>query len=348
MRGCAIAVTQVPGTNQCAEIASTARGRGIARPIRLHALRVRVVLDRVQRDCRARRTRPACGPTAARPSFARTSRQPDGQAGYDRACGPVRSRARRTRRPPGKARRACSSTPARCASVVSTCRRAIPTSRAPARCFATSSSSRARSVWIEHPGQRPFVADPTTVTFYNRDEPYARRPLSPEGDRCDWFAVEPAILDEVVRDLDPWIDDRPERPFRFTHGPVDARSYARQRLVFHHVATQPRPDPLFVEEEMTRRLAGSPPPRLRPASRPDRRRSAPGARGRAGGPHPRPCPRPSGREARRWRASRRWRGARRSTSAGRCGPRPAARCTPGSYGCGCTSRSRGSPSRAAT
>jgi AraC family transcriptional regulator len=112
------------------------------------------------------------------------------------------------------------------------------------------------SVWIEHPGQRPFVADPTTVTFYNREEPYARRALSPEGDRCDWFAVEPALLDDLVRGLDPWIDDRPHRPFRFTHGPVDAASYARQRLVFHHVATQACPDPLFVEEEMIGVLRG--------------------------------------------------------------------------------------------
>jgi AraC-like DNA-binding protein len=106
------------------------------------------------------------------------------------------------------------------------------------------------SVWIEHPGQRPFVADPTTVTFYNREEPYVRRLLSPEGDRCDWFAVEPSVLDEIVRGLDPWIADRPDRPFRFTHGPVDPASYARQRLVLHHVATRPVPDPLFVEEEM--------------------------------------------------------------------------------------------------
>jgi AraC-like DNA-binding protein len=106
------------------------------------------------------------------------------------------------------------------------------------------------SVWIEHPGQRPFVADPTTVTFYNRQEPYARRLLSPEGDRCDWYAFEPSVVEGVVRGIDPWIADRPDRPFRFTHGPADAVSYARQRLVAHHVTAESAPDPLFVEEEM--------------------------------------------------------------------------------------------------
>jgi AraC-like DNA-binding protein len=111
------------------------------------------------------------------------------------------------------------------------------------------------SVWIEHPGRKPFVADPTTVTFYNRDEPYARRLLSPEGDRCDWYAIEAAALEALVRALDPAIEERPHRPFRFTHAPVDAASYARQRLVAHHVAAAAAPDPLFVEEEMIAVLA---------------------------------------------------------------------------------------------
>ena len=106
------------------------------------------------------------------------------------------------------------------------------------------------SVWIEHPGRRPFVADPTTVTFYNRDQPYRRRALSPEGDRCDWYAVDAAVLGPLARALDPAIEDRPERPFRFTHGPVDAIAYARQRLVSHHVQAVEPPDPLFVEAEM--------------------------------------------------------------------------------------------------
>lgn len=106
------------------------------------------------------------------------------------------------------------------------------------------------SVWIQHPGQRPFVADATTVTFYNRDQPYTRRVLSPEGDRCDWYAVDAAVLEPLVRAMDPAIEDRPDRPFRFTHGPVDAITYARQRLVSQHVLASPSPDPLFVEEEM--------------------------------------------------------------------------------------------------
>jgi AraC family transcriptional regulator len=106
------------------------------------------------------------------------------------------------------------------------------------------------SVWIEHPGRRPFVADPTTVTFYNREEPYARRMLDPQGDRCDWYALDERVLEDAVREIDPWIAERPDRPFRFPHGPVDPLSYARQRLVAHYVAGTAAPDPVFVEEEM--------------------------------------------------------------------------------------------------
>jgi AraC-like DNA-binding protein len=114
-------------------------------------------------------------------------------------------------------------------------------------------------VWIEHPGRRPFIADPTVVTFYNRDEPYRRRALSADGDRCDWYAFDPAVLAEVLGRMDPTVADRPHRPFRFTHGPVDAASYAEQRLVAHHLERAEAADAVAVEEVMLdvlRRVAG--------------------------------------------------------------------------------------------
>lgn len=110
-------------------------------------------------------------------------------------------------------------------------------------------------VWIEHERQRPFIADPTVVTFYNRHEPYRRRALSADGDRCDWYAFDPAVLSDLVCRLDPAAEDRPERPFRFTHGPSDPVAYAQQRLVAHHLNGPEPPDSLRVEEVMLRVLA---------------------------------------------------------------------------------------------
>jgi AraC-like DNA-binding protein len=110
-------------------------------------------------------------------------------------------------------------------------------------------------VWIEHEGGRPFVADPTVVTFYNRAQPYRRRALGPEGDRCDWYAFAPEVVTEVVAAVDPSAEQRPDRPFAFTHGDVDPASYAEQRAVAHHVAEPGPIDALAVEETMLRVLA---------------------------------------------------------------------------------------------
>src|SRR5260221_1341296 len=110
-------------------------------------------------------------------------------------------------------------------------------------------------VWIEHERERPFIADPTVVTFYNRHQPYRRRVLSADGDRCDWYSFTPAVLADLVCRLDPAAEDRPERPFRFTHGPSDPIAYAQQRLVAHHLDGPEPPDSLRVEEVMLRVLA---------------------------------------------------------------------------------------------
>jgi AraC-like DNA-binding protein len=105
-----------------------------------------------------------------------------------------------------------------------------------------------KSVWIQHDGGRPFVADPNTVTYYNKGQLYRRQPLNAIGDHCDWFAVAPEAIAETLAAHEPAAIDRPNLPFRFTHGPSDAESYFRQRMVFEHVSSEATPDRLFVEE----------------------------------------------------------------------------------------------------
>ena len=106
------------------------------------------------------------------------------------------------------------------------------------------------SVWIQHEGDRRFVADPATVTFYNRGQHYRRFALSPDGDRGAWFAVAPAVLADVLSRRDPSAPDRGRRLFAMTHGPSDRASYQAQRAVYEHVCREETPDPLFVEETM--------------------------------------------------------------------------------------------------
>src|SRR4051812_41458913 len=107
------------------------------------------------------------------------------------------------------------------------------------------------AVEIRHEHERPFVANPNVVTFYNQGQEYRRGAVSTEGDRCDWFAVDAAIARDVVRAFDPTVDDRPERPFRLTRGASDERTYLAQRELFESAAAA---DPLEVEERVVRIL----------------------------------------------------------------------------------------------
>lgn len=104
------------------------------------------------------------------------------------------------------------------------------------------------SVWIQHEGREPFVADPNTVTYYNSGQVYTRHKLSARGDLCEWFAVCPEAIAGTLAAHEPAAVDRIDRPFPFTHGPSNPDSYLQQRMVFSHVSREASPDRLFVEE----------------------------------------------------------------------------------------------------
>lgn len=105
-----------------------------------------------------------------------------------------------------------------------------------------------QSVELRHEGQSAFLADPNVVTLYNRGQRYTRRPVSAAGDRCEWFAVEPGTLLDAVRDHDPRVDDRPDRPFRWAYGPCPPRTYLAQRTLFDRLRREGPVDALRVEE----------------------------------------------------------------------------------------------------
>jgi AraC-like DNA-binding protein len=105
-----------------------------------------------------------------------------------------------------------------------------------------------RSVRIRHEGQDAFFADPSVVTLYNRGQRYARSAVSPEGDACEWFAVEPGVLGDTIAAYDPPVRDRPQRPFRHAFAPCPPRAYLRQRALYEALRAGPPPDALAVEE----------------------------------------------------------------------------------------------------
>ncbi len=101
---------------------------------------------------------------------------------------------------------------------------------------------------IQHEHEPAFVANPNVVTFYNQGQPYRRSAISSDGDRCDWFGADIDIVRDVVRGFDPAVDERPEMPFKLTHGPGDAHTYLSQRRLFKHIVTGHVLDSFAIEE----------------------------------------------------------------------------------------------------
>lgn len=110
------------------------------------------------------------------------------------------------------------------------------------------------AVWIQHEGEKPFVADSNTIPLYNPGEPYRRRPISPDGDRTDWFSVEPSVLREVMAASDPAAADR-VRIFRKGVIPSSPDLFLAQRRIFRRVREARTQDPLLVEESVLTLLA---------------------------------------------------------------------------------------------
>ena len=104
------------------------------------------------------------------------------------------------------------------------------------------------AVEIQHEHEPAFVANPNVVTFYNAGQVYWRNPISPEGDRCDWFGVEPGLVRDALRGSDSGVDERPERLFQFSRGWSDAQTYLLQRRLFRWVTSGNRVDSLAVDE----------------------------------------------------------------------------------------------------
>ena len=111
------------------------------------------------------------------------------------------------------------------------------------------------SLWIQHDGERAFVADPMVVTMYNPEQRYRRQSLSADGDRSDWFAVAPALLRDVLTAYDAASADEEHRLFSFSRGPSDADTYRLQRTVLRYVRTAKAIDTLFVEEAVVTLLS---------------------------------------------------------------------------------------------
>ncbi|HEV8429606.1 MAG TPA: AraC family transcriptional regulator [Pyrinomonadaceae bacterium] len=80
-----------------------------------------------------------------------------------------------------------------------------------------------------HFGRRSFTADVNQVAFFTRESTYRVSHPSDCGDRGTVFTVSPRVLNDIVRELDPSIDDHPDQPFKFVTGPCHSSVFWRHR-----------------------------------------------------------------------------------------------------------------------
>jgi AraC family transcriptional regulator len=86
-----------------------------------------------------------------------------------------------------------------------------------------------RGAFCKHFARRCITADVNQAVFFSKGSTYRVSHPADCGDRGTVFTVAPGVLSEMIRGLDPSIDDRPERPFPFLTGPCDTAVFWRHR-----------------------------------------------------------------------------------------------------------------------
>jgi AraC-like DNA-binding protein len=81
----------------------------------------------------------------------------------------------------------------------------------------------------KHFGRRCVTADVNQSIFFSQESTYCVSHPTECGDRGTTFFVAPRVLCDIIRELDPSIDDHPERPFPFVTGPCESAVFWRHR-----------------------------------------------------------------------------------------------------------------------
>src|SRR5438445_141336 len=83
--------------------------------------------------------------------------------------------------------------------------------------------------FCRHFGARRVTADVNQAVFFTKGSTYQVSHPVDCGDRGTVFAVPARVLNDIIRELDPSIDERPDQPFPFLSGPCDSAVFWRHR-----------------------------------------------------------------------------------------------------------------------
>lgn len=84
-------------------------------------------------------------------------------------------------------------------------------------------------VFCKHFAGRTVTADVNQALFFLKGLPYQVSHPTDFGDRGTVFTPSARALNDIVRELDPSVDEHPERPFPFVTGPCDSSIFLRHR-----------------------------------------------------------------------------------------------------------------------
>jgi AraC-like DNA-binding protein len=97
---------------------------------------------------------------------------------------------------------------------------------------------------VPHRG-RAEICTPALASFYNIGDTYDRCPVGPDGDNCDWIAISPLLVRELVGEdscacADPG--------FAGCFAPIDSRAFLEQKRVFNRAVRSDSVSVLACEE----------------------------------------------------------------------------------------------------
>jgi AraC-like DNA-binding protein len=96
--------------------------------------------------------------------------------------------------------------------------------------------------FCKHFGRRSVTADVNQAVFFSQGSTYRVSHPADCGDRGSIFSLSPRALTDIIRELDPAVDERPERPFPFVTGPCEPDVFWRSHELARLLETA-NPDP---------------------------------------------------------------------------------------------------------
>jgi hypothetical protein len=102
--------------------------------------------------------------------------------------------------------------------------------------------------FCKHFGSRSVTADVNQVVFFSEGSTYRVSHPADCGDRGTVFAPSPRVLEDIIREFDPSVDDRPKRSFQFVTGPCDSGAFWRHRELVQRLGLEGQPlEPIWVD-----------------------------------------------------------------------------------------------------